>query len=817
MLSALLIMPARAADPCEVMLKRMSTEDKISQMIMPAFRYYTDEAGQMQPLDEITPDVAAILQKRGFAGVILFAQNAGETSKTVRLLDAMQTANAAGVGRTKLLTAIDQEGGIVTRLGQGTQTPGNMALGAAGDLSATKTVAKIIGEELQTIGFNLDFAPVVDVNNDPANPVIGVRSFSDDPQTVANQGVAFMRSLQSTGTVSTLKHFPGHGDTGTDSHTGLPCIDKNYDELKKTELIPFKACIEAGADAVMTAHIQYPKIETETYISIETGKAITLPATLSKTIITDILRGDMGFGGVIVTDALNMDAIEKNFNKLDTARLAIEAGVDILLMPVDTSTKAGIDDLDRYVINVAKLVDDGTISMDKVDAAVLRILRLKEKKDLLEPYRSADTDIKVSQAVSKVGSEENHAKEWDITKKTITLVKNENNVLPLTKAGQKIAVLTAYDNEVLGMEYAVGLLRDEGKLPTDTTVSIHSIQGLGLSSVAPLIEGVDHVIVVSEISSAAALDPAGKKGAYSAVVDGIIDKVHQNGKTVTILSAYLPYDVARYQKADAIMIAWSAKSMSEDPRVKDGAVKQYGPNMPAAMYLALSPDESPEGKLPVNILSLDDSYKYTDTVLYPRGFGLTYNSETAESCPISKFTDAKFNVWYHDGVHWALEKGLMNGTSDTTFSPNASATRAMIVTMLWRAEGSPAASYAMNFTDVKMDTWYTEAVRWAAYAGLIKGTSKTMFSPDVPITREQLAALLYRSIQAKGQGFTGTWAFSLLDFSDADQISEYAYEPLCWMTMNGIINGMGNGTLAPRSNATRAEVATMLMRFYGLE
>ncbi len=823
MLFAITAISGYAADgPCEVMLKGMSTEEKISQMLMPAFRYYTDEEGKLQSLKEITDDVAAILQKRGFGGVILFAQNAGETATTVCLIDAMQTANAAAEGRTQLLTAVDQEGGIVARLGQGTQTPGNMALGAAGDIGAAAAAAEIIGNELQTIGFNLDFAPVVDVNNDPSNPVIGVRSFSDDPQTVADQGVAFMQALQSTGTISTLKHFPGHGDTGTDSHTGLPSIDKSYEELKQTELIPFKACIDAGADAVMTAHIQYPQIEKETYISIETGEPITLPATLSKTIMTDILREDLGFDGIIVTDALNMDAIEKHFDKLDTARLAIEAGVDILLMPVDTSSKAGIDALDKYITDVAAMVDAGEISADKVDAAVMRILRLKDRKGLLAPYQSGDIEVRTAQAVAQVGSAENHAKEWEIAKKAVTLVKNTNNILPLTAAGQKIAVLTAYNNEVLGMEYAVGLLRDEGKLPDDTAVSVHSIQGMELDAVKPYIEDADHVIVVSEISSVAALDPAAAKGAYSVVVDGIIKQMHEKGKTVTVMSANLPYDTARYQEADAILIAWSAKAMSEDPRVTEGAVKQYGPNMPAALYMALSPDESPVGKLPVNIPALSDSFKYSNAVLYPRGFGLTYGSGDIDgcsrdgTCPIYMFDDTEPGAWYHDGVHWALSKGLMNGDGDGSFSPNGDTTRAMAVTILWRANGSPKVGSDIEFTDVAADAWYADAVRWAADAGFIDGVTETEFVPDEYITREQLAAILYRCVKADGRGFTGMWAFPL-NFPDADQVSEYAYEPLCWMTMNEVITGTDGGALAPGDNASRAEVATMFMRLDGLK
>ena len=901
--------PAAAADPCRTMLAGMTTEEKVSQMILPEFRHYTDGQGKLQSLEEITPAVTASLERHGYAGVVLFAQNAGETEKNIRLIDAMQKANASAEGRSQLLVAVDQEGGYVTRLGQGTQMPGNMAMGAVGDVSATTAEATIIGQELQAIGYNFNFAPVVDVNNNPGNPVIGVRSFSDDPQAVAQQGAAYLKGLQETGIISSLKHFPGHGDTATDSHTGLPCISKTYEELKACELVSFQACIDAGADAVMTAHIQYPNIEKETYTSKLTGEKIALPATLSKTILTDILRGDMGFDGVIITDAMNMDAISKHFDRLDTAKLAIEAGVDILLMPVDTSTEAGIQDLDRYIEDVTEMVEADENLQKQVDAAVLRILMLKDEKGLLEAYDGSDLEARVEAAAAFVGSSANHETEWGLAKRAITLVKNDSNVLPLTKSGQKVTVLTAYNNEVLAMEYAVGRLQDEGKLAKDTVVTVRSIYRMTFKEVKPLLDGQDHVIVVSEISRAAALDPSQTAGAYSALVDQIIAAVHQSGGKVTVLSAQLPYDVARYQAADAILVAWSSKGMSEDPRnPSNGAVKQYGPNMPAALYLALSPDESPSGKLPVNIPALDSAYQYSDQTLYARGYGLTYakqghsggggssvnpatasasatttggsvkisaaNARAGETVTITpqpeegyvttgvtvtdrngnripvtqnadgtysftmpaaavtvtpafeeieetdnpggdvsdRFRDVKRDAWYHDAVQWAADQGIMNGVSDDRFAPNDSATRAMVVTMLWRMAGEPAVNDALPYTDVPQDMWYTEAIRWAASAGAVNGTGNGSFSPDESVTREQLAAILYRYSQAQGKGFESLWVFRL-DFSDASDVAEYAYEPMCWMTMHGVINGMGDGTLAPGDNATRVQIAAMFLRF----
>ncbi|MBR2742318.1 MAG: S-layer homology domain-containing protein [Clostridia bacterium] len=183
-----------------------------------------------------------------------------------------------------------------------------------------------------------------------------------------------------------------------------------------------------------------------------------------------------------------------------------------------------------------------------------------------------------------------------------------------------------------------------------------------------------------------------------------------------------------------------------------------------------------------------------------------------DSSAADRFIDVPETAWYRDAVQWAVDNGVMNGVSVDMFAPDDSATRAMAVTMLWRMAGEPAADFVMPYTDVSDGLWYTEAIRWAASTGIVTGTTETSFSPDEHVTREQLAAILYRSAKAQGKGFTGLWAFRL-DYADADEISEYAYEPLCWMTMHGVINGMGDGTLAPKAEATRAQIAAMFMRF----
>ena len=614
-----------AEDEAEKYLASMSTEEKISQMIMPVFRTTPDENGEKVNVTEITEYIEESLSKHPYAGVLLMGQNTPTNENTVRLINDLQLANAKGGSRPRLLISIDQEGGNVARLDQGTMMPGNMALGAIGDVNVTKEVAGIIGAELYAAGVNVDFAPVVDVNCNPANPVIGVRSFSDDAETVAAHGSVFTEALNETGIISTLKHFPGHGDTDTDSHSGLPSIDKSYEELKKTELVPFAACIEAGSQMIMTAHIVYPQIETKTYKSKKTGENINLPATLSETIITGILREDMGFDGVVITDAMEMDAINLHFDKYDAAVLAIEAGVDILLAPVETVTKQGFDEMDEYISTLAAKADNGEISMQKIDAAVLRILKLKQNNGLFLPYDASDIESRVDYALNNIGTKANHDKEWEYAKKAITLVKNDDNTLPLVDSGEKTVVLVPYDDEVIPMQYAVKKLQAEGKLPENAVVESYSYRKKALEEVQPMTEGADNIIFLSEIYSASAL-----KNDVAAMADALADGIHEKGGKFIVMSVNLPYDAARFEKADAIILAYLAKTMSVDPEDKVKEIKQYGANMPAALYVMFDSEATITARLPVNIMKLDENYDYSDEVLYARGFGLSYEKDEPE-------------------------------------------------------------------------------------------------------------------------------------------------------------------------------------------
>ena len=606
---------AGAASPSkEAVIAAMSTEEKIAQMLMPTFRTY-DGAG-VTVLGEKQKEIIA---KYPFAGIILFGENHQTTEQTLRLMDEIQQTNERTATRAQLLISVDQEGAGVTRLSHGTQGPGNMALAATENPGEAFRMGKIIGDELSAIGYNVDFAPVVDVNSNPSNPVIGVRSFSDDADTVALYGSAFMEGLQGNNVMVALKHFPGHGDTSSDSHTGLPRIEKTYEQLLENELVPFEHCITNGADMVMTAHIQYPNIEPATYTSKKDGSQIELPATLSKTIITDILRNDMGFDGVVVTDAMNMSAIAAHFDPLDAAKLAINAGVDIILMPVDTGSAAGIDALEQYIQDVAALADSGAISMENINRALERILTLKENNGLFNPYDSSDLEERVAYANSTVGSKSHHDAEWEIAKKSITLVKNDG-VLPI-KDSRKTVILVPYANEVKAAEYAIDRLKEDGLTPQDADISVFLTRNKTTDEIKAAVEGAAHVFAIAEQYS-----QAGLAGVAYQNLDAVADEVHENGGDITFISCNLPYDAARLQKGDAILLAYSCNGMNEKPDFSQGSVATYGVSIPAGIYTAFN-ESARLGALPVDIRQLDSEYHYTDALLYERGYGLQYSRE----------------------------------------------------------------------------------------------------------------------------------------------------------------------------------------------
>ncbi len=606
----------------EQMLSEMTTEQKIEQMTMITLRPWSDENDDsFVNVTSLNDKQRKLIEDHNFAGVCLYAQNIQNTAQTIKLTSEIQQAALNSDCAIPMLISADQEGGIIYRLSTGTPTCGNMAIGATRNPQYAMENAKILGSEIKALGINTNLAPVIDVNNNPANPVINVRSFSSDPKLVSEMGVQYINGLKSEGVITTCKHFPGHGDSSTDSHTGLPLINKTYDELKNYELYPYTAAIENGTDMIMTAHIQFPKIEADTYTSKTTGEEVILPATLSKTMITDILRGDYGYDGVVITDSMVMAAIHDNFDLIDAATLAINADVDILLEPVDIVGPESIDKLEEYIEGVAKQVKDGKISEETIDKSVTRILNMKKNRGILD-YTAPNLE----KAQQTVGSAEHREKALQIAEKAVTLVKNDDDLLPLDLGENgRIAYFFPYSNVELPMTFALDRLKKEGVIADNVTADCNCYNGHSATEYEENVKNSDVVFIALEMYSAGNLDSTNTRGWQAAFTDDMIELAHKHGKKVVYISANIPYDVARFQKADAVLAAYSANGMDKLP-VDGEETPAYGENYPAAIITALG-GNSPTGKLPVDIYALDENSQYTDEILYPFGYGLSFKSD----------------------------------------------------------------------------------------------------------------------------------------------------------------------------------------------
>jgi beta-N-acetylhexosaminidase len=624
-LCSTLISVTAESDPVESILSSMSLRDKVAQMMIASFRVWQEvpPEGEEKPEEEppkvniveLNDPIREMLGRNHFGGILLYGQNFVDAEQTLRLVSDIQETNRTGGGLPQIFFT-DQEGGSVSRINYGTIGVGNMALGATGDPENARLMARVHGEELALLGIQADFAPVMDVNNNAANPVIGVRSFSDDPQTVADFGRAYMNGLHDTGTMAALKHFPGHGNTDTDSHTGLPLINSTYEELQAFELIPFKTMIDAGADMVMTAHIQYPQIEKGTYTSTSTGKEIYLPATMSKTILTDILRGDMGFDGVVVCDALDMAAIADNFTVEDTVRLTIGAGVDMLILPTVKDTNL-FRLVDTYVDTAAALAESGEISGERIDESVRRILRLKQKYGVLDLTDFTVTDKQITDAGEGIGSAAHLETERQIAEKAMTLLKNDNSAFPLNmKAGEKTLVLFA---DSCASRAGTGdlvrkLLEEMQALPEDAEIIVMKNTRENEEECVQAAKDADHVILVHRVYSQACMDPSTDDGFSSGAFDKIIPAVHEAGKTVILVSCQLPYDAARFPDADAILLTYGSSVMREIPA--EGTT--WSANLPAGLLSCFGAGKA-GGKLPVDIPALDENYQPASGILWSRG------------------------------------------------------------------------------------------------------------------------------------------------------------------------------------------------------
>jgi beta-N-acetylhexosaminidase len=449
----------------------MTLEEQIGQLLMVGFWGTTP-----------SPEIIDLIQRYHVGNIILFSRNIRDARQVLELTQSLQMIAKEAGQRHPLLIAIDQENGIVQRLGEAvTIFPGNMALGAIFQYPPTDRkrkqaltsrtsargrvymkqpkksinyapskvypdcdkeeiayrVALATGHELKALGINMNLAPVVDVNNNPANPVIGVRSFGEDPQQVARLGAAMVKGYHEAGIFSCLKHFPGHGDTAIDSHLALPTIPHTLERLEALELVPFRSGIEAGAESVMIAHVSFPAL---------TGQD-TLPATLSSTIVQGLLREQPGFKGIILSDCMEMKAISETFGTERAAIMALQAGIDLVLVSHHYAQQRG------SIEEIQAAIGSGELSSQAIQQAAEQVLRLKESDRKGSPSLSWN-DLPTSTTISDcIGCEAHIQLQNQAYELSTTLVRNEDALLPLhLNSGEHIIVLSPQRNTATMVE-----------------------------------------------------------------------------------------------------------------------------------------------------------------------------------------------------------------------------------------------------------------------------------------------------------------------------------------------------------------------------
>lgn len=350
-------------------ISNMSLDEKIGQLVVSGF-YGTS-------LDE---NILKLIKEDKISGVILFNRNVKDSNTLLSLNNSLKESNKNN--QLPLFISVDEEGGLVTRMPKDIKRlPTNKYIGSLNNKDLSYKVGEILGEQLSYFGFNMNFAPVLDINSNPNNPVIGDRSFGNNKDTVAILGTSTMKGIQSKNIISVVKHFPGHGDTSVDSHVNLPVVNYDINRLKSFEFVPFKTAIQNGADAIMVGHILLPKIDSK------------YPSSMSYEIVTNILRKDLGFNGLVVSDDMTMGAITKNYSIEEASIKAINAGVDLLLVCQKyENTENVLKALKEAALN-------GTISKERLDNALYNIISIKKKYLLNKEY---DNDITIDGINQKI-------------------------------------------------------------------------------------------------------------------------------------------------------------------------------------------------------------------------------------------------------------------------------------------------------------------------------------------------------------------------------------------------------------------------------
>jgi beta-N-acetylhexosaminidase len=504
------------------------------------------------PGPEVDEEARELIVEHHVGAVCLFARNI-EGPAQVRDLCASLRALAAEAGDPPPLIAIDQEGGTVQRLlDPATEWPGNMALGATGSSDLTRRAAEATALELRAVGVNWNLAPVVDVNNNPDNPIIGVRSFGADPALVSRLGAAAIEGYRRGGVAACAKHFPGHGDTAQDSHLTLPTVPHDRARLEAVELPPFRAAIDAGVPSIMTAHITFPAIDPTP----------GLPATLSHPVLTGLLRRELGFRGVIVADALEMAAIADHFGIGEAAVRAIEAGADVA--PVCS----GIERQREAAAAAADAAASGRLSADRIDASLARI----------DALRAGCTPAD-QPPLGVVGCAAHQALSREIAEASITVVRDRAGSLPLRVPPEERLLVVA--------------LNDLPRTPVETR---ERATGALADAVRRRVANVDQVLVDPDPTDEQIAGTLAAAARCTAVVVAtlnvhlhagqarLVAALHAAGRSPIVTSLASPFDLRHFPEIDSYLCAYSWRRCSIE-----------------AAVAAIWDEIEPRGRLPVAI------------------------------------------------------------------------------------------------------------------------------------------------------------------------------------------------------------------------
>lgn len=523
-------LPRRDRAWVERTLARLTPRERVAQMVMV---WVLGDYAHVE--DSTFAEIRRAVAMDHIGGVIMSLGSPIEVAAKVNSLQQLADV--------PLLVASDLEPGLgrlvggtfvpsLMSAGSATIFPSNMAIAATGDVRDALEVGRIIGREARAVGIHLAFAPTVDVNNNPANPVINTRSFGEDPQRVAELSAAFIRGVQSEGVAATAKHFPGHGDTDTDSHLALPVVRSDAARLATVELVPFRASIDAGVVGVMTAHVALPAVGID-----------SSPATLEPRIVTSLLRDSLGFRGLAVTDALRMQAVGQGYTPEQAAVLAVQAGADILLSPTDVK---------KTIDAVTAAVEQGTITPARIERSVLRILELKARtRAARHPIVSLDS------LRQQVGGPAHWALVHDIAARAITLLRDSAALVPAPRDGRLALVTYAPELDVTaGRAFAAEL---RALAPQTTVMRIDPTTGASeLDSLSARVRGADRVIITTHVRT---IEGAGRF-AIAPRVAAWVDTLATQERVLVVASGN-PYVIAQFPRVGSYLVTYGIDASLE--------------------------------------------------------------------------------------------------------------------------------------------------------------------------------------------------------------------------------------------------------------